>query len=228
MKKLLLALVAPMLVLAALPVGAAPPTNGGTVFNLTALANNRTYHAAYVRSLPSGAKWVDGNRLGYVCTWGFLEMGGVKVGRVGFTRLPEAAYVVVNDSGMRETSDPNSSGYTFHEWDGSPYVPSDENIPKPQRCPNDGSGVEPSYTPNPGVIGPVPVITFSFGGQTLEVRDYAGAQVNQTGSGPVWKFEIVSDSPSNVTVIGYQNGQPELAVYYQPMGAGSISSNGVS
>lgn len=224
MKKLVLALA----IILVLPLSVrALESDTDEIFHIVATANGVRYSAPYDRHLTqydSRLGWISGDRVGYTCAWTFLEYDGEKVAQVGFVRLPEADYVVVNDKHMYEAGEGLDVVY---DWGGTVRPPRPrKTVPKSEVCPS----VLESYRLADGPIGPLPRIVFSdaVDGHTLEVRNYANSVLNQTGKGPRWKFQIVQASDDRVTVIGYQNGTPELAVYYETLSpAVDLTSNGV-
>ena len=165
-------------------------------FSIMASAEGTKVKFLYLFDLPAPeAGWVAGHRVGYGCAYMFLRVGEELIGRVTFTRIE---YTKINDKYMDEAA---------RYYDGSVYTGSDHQL---NDCP---PPTEP-YVEAEGRIGPLPLMTFSDAstGETLEIRDYR--KVEQSGSGPGWKFQIVSARPQRVTVLAYQDREPILAIYY--------------
>jgi len=175
--------------------------------------------SAYIRNLPSGAEWLDGDRIAYRCAFTFLRYQGELVARVTFVRVDEAAsYAVIFDDRMHEGQ---------IAFDGSPG--SGAQTGDPGSCPA-SAGYAPLNSPRS-----VPLITFEDGAARLETRDYANVYAV---AGPNHEFRIASHGQTNadcggrvgalecVTVIAYQDGIPAVAVYYDRLSdAISMSSN---
>lgn len=177
-----------------------PPTEpaqaaGHNHFTIMVSSKGTKAEFSYQTSLPSGASWVGGDRVGYRCAYMFLIWQGQVVGRVTFTQIE---YAKVNDKFMDEGA---------RWYDGTVYTGSHHQL---NDCPRP---LEP-YADANGPIGPLPVMTFSDAatGQALEVRNYV--DVVQGGTGKPWKFQVVTARPQHVTVIGYQDGESILAIYY--------------
>jgi len=159
----------------------------------------------YRYNLPSGAGWLDGDRVAYRCAFMFLQSGGELVFRVTFTRIAE--YAVINDTYMHEG---------VRNFDGSPNPSGGQT----DFCPEPAE----AYVPLEGDPGPLPVITIAdiSTGLPLEIRNYA----NVEEVGPGVQFKIQSATPDRVTVLLYQDGLPVTAVYYDRLSdAVSLTSN---
>jgi hypothetical protein len=182
------------------------------------------YFAPYERSLSPGVGWTDGDRIGYTCAFTFLVRDGAYVGQIGFVRLPQADYVVVNDAGMREGGE-SIPDDELRGWGGMLRPPPPpKTVTKAELCPP----VLESYETPVGPIGPLPNIQFVEGLRVLETRSYANAAAQQSGRGTPWVFQIVQASNTRVTVIAYQNRVPEVAIYYESISpAVQLVSNGV-
>lgn len=161
------------------------------------------WDAVYQRSLPSGAGWRDGDRVGYACAWMFLEYEGEWVGRTTFVKVPGATYAKVNDRGMVEGQ------ITF---DGRKVDV--KQTAKVGFCKTLVSQDYVAYT------GPDerPVIQFWTPGnpEPLETRDYRNTVV---GNGI--KFRLFSATSQRVTVVAYENNLPVIVVYYDALGEGA-------
>jgi hypothetical protein len=177
-------------------------------------------HAPYDRHLTQyhpTVGWVDGDREAYNCAYMFLirdseNPSSEVLGRVTFKTIDEAAaYTVVNDRFMEEG---------VRRYDGT-YDPGSGQFNYCRRLDTE------AYEPLEGDPG-VPRIEFSdaASGQTLEVRDYTRASTQQGQQG-TWccgevaetgpAFKIVSATPDQVTVVGYKDRLPFIAVYYDRM-----------
>ena len=201
-RALLFAALTMTLLLASIPARAADDH-----FEIRVTADNVvSWTADYLRDLPSGAGWTDGDRVGYKCAYAFLMNNGVPVGRVTFTRVVAAAsYVKINDYQMVEGA---------RHYDGTPA-----NLgggPQLNECP------APSQTYT-AYAGPDqrPTITYEAGGCTvLETRSYPNI-VAGTGI----KFQQVESSDSRVTVVAYKNNLPIVVVYYDALGSTVMNSD---
>jgi hypothetical protein len=168
-------------------------------FSIGTSANGTRAHFSYLLSLPgqggAATGWTAGDRVAYRCAYAFLRSGGQLVARVTFTRIE---YTKIDDKYMDEAE---------RYYDGTSYTGTHHQL-------NDCPGATEPYVDVPGPIGPTPVVTFAdaSSGAILEVRDYSA--VRQDGSGVPWEFQIVSATPDRVTVVGYQSGEPALAIYY--------------
>jgi hypothetical protein len=168
-------------------------------FQIMANANGTKARFTYAVSLPGqggvATGWTAGDRVAYRCAYMFLRSGSQLVARVTFTRIE---YAKINDKYMDEGA---------RYYDGTPYTGSAHQL-------NDCPGATEPYVEVSGPIGPTPVVTFAdaSSGTILEVRDYS--EVTQKVGGVPWQFQIVSATPDRVVVIGYQSGEPALAVYY--------------
>lgn len=154
--------------------------------------------APYFRSLPyaSNTGWVDGDRTAYRCAYGFLEWDGNIVGRVTFTRIPEAdSYSMVNDRYMVEGT---------RWYDGTLDT---ADLSQLNDCPF------PSEAYDLAVADERPTVTFrAVSGELLEVRRYSHLL-----PGPDVTFAVVNSSPVRVTVVAYAEGLPFMVVYYDSM-----------
>lgn len=164
--------------------------------------------ATYFRNLTytAGVGWTDGDRTAYRCGYGFLMRDGVPVGRVTFTRIPEAAsYSALNDRYMVEGS---------RYYDGTRNT--NGNLSQLNDCPL------PSEAYDAQTAIERPTIRFTGAdGQLLEVRDYKKAI---PGPNITWQSVLVTSD--RVTVIAYLDGLPFMALYYDSMpGSGVVLSS---
>lgn len=156
----------------------------------------------YLRDLPSGARWLDGDRLAYRCGWTFLQWQGELVARVTFRRTSD--YIAglpitrVEDRFMAEGQ---------RAFDGTPGT--GQQTAPPAAC----AGLYPEidYPPLAGDAGPRPIIAFHdlTSGELLETRSYADQ--DEPGS----EFVIVETTPALTIVAFYESGQPVAAAYYE-------------
>ena len=163
-------------------------------------ANDWWWDANYFRNLPfaTSTGWTDGDRSGYRCFYAFLMNQGQVVGRVTFTRVPDAdAYASVSDKYMLE-------GQRYYDGTLAP-----SSAPKELgQCP---APVQ-DYTPFTGP-GQKPTITYSTtGGQLLEVRNYKALV-----TGPGVTFQQIESTDQRVTVVAYVDNLPVIVVYYDSM-----------
>lgn len=182
--------------LIALAVVAGPVGASNHQFDIMVKTDGATaWIADYQRTLPSGAGWTDGDRVGYRCAYAFLMNGGQVVGRVTFSRVSEAAaYVRINDEHMVEGA---------RHYDGT--VASGE-VSQLNECP----APTQSYTSFSG--DQRPVITYETGCAVLETRNYANLV---PGAGVT--FQQVESTDDRVTVVAYKNGLPIVVIYYDSM-----------
>lgn len=161
--------------------------------------------APYFRSLPYMANtgWVDGDRVAYRCAYGFLEWNGEIVGRVTFTRIPEAdSYSMVNDRFMESA---------VRYYDGSLNL--NPSLNQLNDCPL------PDEAYDAQVRSVRPTIRYSTAaGELVEIRRYAHLQ-----PGPDISFDLVKDTAARQTVIAYAEGLPFMTIYYDSMpGSGVV------
>lgn len=163
------------------------------------------WKAVYVRDLPSGAHWLDGDRHAYKCAYMFLEYQGQIVGRVTFTQVPGADYAWVNDKNMEE-------GVRY--YDGS-LAPAGAPIELGQ-CPPPTEAYVPSTAPDMR-----PTLAFSANGTHLETRNY-----KTIVAGPGITFRQTSKTANRITVVAYKDGLPVVVVYYDILsGNAAITSD---
>lgn len=166
------------------------------------------WNAIYLRQLALGLDtgWTDGDRSGYKCLYAFLTLDEQIVGRVTFTRVPEAAsYAVVKDENMVE-------GERY--YDGT-LAPADASIELGD-CPPPSEG----YTPHTGP-DQRPTILYSLtSGATLEIRNYKPLVV---GDGIT--FQQTSATSGRITVVAYEWGNPAIVVYYDSMSPNVVMSS---
>lgn len=174
------------------------------ITNVTIGTTVQGWTAPYKRVLPftPNTGWTDGDRVGYKCLYGFLMWNGEPVGRVTFTRIPEAgSYAMVNDRYMVEGS---------RYYDGT--VNTNRNLSQLNDCP------PPSEAYSAPSISERPIIKFTATtGELLEVRSYVNTQ-----PGPDVTFETVKVTPERVTVVASANGQPFVAIYYDSMDTSKV------
>jgi hypothetical protein len=175
-------------------------------------------NAPYLRHLSHDvptAGWVDGERAAYRCAYTFVirdtafaedPEGQELLGRVTFTRIEGAEYARVLDRYMRE-------GWRHHDGTLDPNR-GEVRQEFAEECPRDST----TYTSLEGDPGPRPIIEMQDEtGQILDVRSYVNA-ITDVGH----DFRIVSQTPERITVVGYQDAFPVVAVYYEPMNGGRV------
>ncbi len=201
---------------------------------ITAETNGSSLQAGqypYIRNLPSGAIWVDGDRKAYTCAYGFLEYGDA-VGRFTFVALDDvsgAAYSIVNDKFMLE-------GVRY--FDGSLAPPGTVQTGKKASCPT------AEYENLPPRGHQLPIVTFEDKGtgKVLEVRDYnavgfdtrhtarlvahgTGSQCRRTSVQPDAKGDTSWSAEECYTVLLYQDNVPVVAVYYDALVGMDLTSS---
>ncbi len=146
--------------------------------------------------------WLDGDRSGYRCAYGFLEHEGELVGRFTFIRVEGAGYARVIDRYMAE-------GQRY--YDGSPSLPGDSrelgDCPFPDEPYEEWDG--PDERPRVGF--------FNSDGEVLDIRDYRNTVTDTV------KFRLFSVTDSRVTVVAYEADLPIVVVYYDALGSGQIA-----
>lgn len=158
----------------------------------------RLWTATYIRVLPSGAGWLDGDRAGYRCAYMFLAHQGQIVGRVTFSRIDGVDYAVVNDKHMAE-------GERY--YDGSLAEP---EAPKELgECPRPAETYEPSTGPEERAT-----IVYWVDGVPVETRNYKVTEVR-----PGVTFQQIAKTSTRITVVGYLDGLPAMVVYYDVLAA---------
>lgn len=187
------------------------PTPVGEYYNISVNnlddldpATHQWWVAPYFRNLPyvSNTGWVDGDRVGYRCAYGFLEWEGRLVGRFTFTRLDEAAYIQVNDKFMLE-------GIRY--YDGTYDGPEDPR--QLEDCP------APSQEYLPSTVDERPTVDFvTSDGRILERRDGYKPIVH-----PDLTFDVIDGGPDHdIGVVAMADGIPGLVVYYDSLVADVI------
>lgn len=170
-------------------------------------ANDFWWNAPYYRSLPfaSNTGWTDGDRSGYRCFYAFLLNEGQVVGRVTFTRVPEAgSYASISDKYMVE-------GERYYNGTLAPA-----NAPKELgECPEPMT----AYTPATG-SDQRPIITYTLGGTLLEVRNYT-----KTVVGEGITYRQVESTDSRITVVAYKDNLPAIVIYYESMVPGLVMNS---
>jgi hypothetical protein len=189
------------------------PTPSGEHFTtlLTGVSENgpneQWWDAPYYRSLPYSPStgWTDGDRSGYRCFYAFLLNQGQVVGRVTFTRIPEAdSYASINDRYMEE-------GVRYYNGALAPA-----SAPKELgECPYPTT----AYAPATG-SDQRPTITYTLGGALLEVRNY-----KKTVVGAGITFRQVESTDSRVTVVAYKDNLPVIVIYYDSMVPGLVMNS---
>lgn len=197
MRRLALLVVA-LLALTATPALAQTAADQFDIMLINTETRTAMWVAGYDRTLSPGVGWDDGDRAGYRCAYMFLMRNGQPVGRATFIRIDgAAAYTMVNDERMVE-------GHRY--FDGTLAGP--DAPMELKECPFTEQPYEPYFGPDQR-----PVITYNQKrGAVLETRNYLN-----TVAGPGVTFRQVASTQQGVTVIGYQDGQPAVAVYYESL-----------
>jgi hypothetical protein len=170
----------------------------------------------YIRDLPSGAHWADGDRQAYRCAYMFLlDSKDRVVGRVTFAALERSrSYLRVNDRYMSESHERPVARY----YGGEPIPIDPETGLSEWNSPERGCPVATESYGRGVPEGPVPVIKFvDVRGKILETRDYSKVY-ESTSRGH--EFRIVARTPDRVTVVAYEDGAPVMAVYYDRLSSG--------
>ena len=166
--------------------------------------NEKWWDAPYYRGLPYAAStgWTDGDRSGYRCFYAFLLNQGQVVGRVTFTRVPEAdSYASINDRYMEE-------GVRY--YNGS-LAPADAPTELGD-CPTPSTAYQPATGSDQR-----PTITYTLGQTLLEVRNY-----KKTVVGAGITFRQVESTDSRITVVAYKDNLPVIVIYYDSMVPGLV------
>lgn len=194
------------------------------------------WDAPYFFDLPyvPGYGWAAGDRCAYRSVYGFLVEGGevvepfddgrrfdlqgetAVIGRFSATRLPDAAYIRVNDGFMMEgqrhfdgTFDPLAPG----TGEGSQQRGFDE-------CPDPDEAYDPYTGPDERPV----VVFWTPGGEVAEIRDY---RTTETGEGIIFHLVDADGSDGRVGVLAVDSatGLPAVVVYYDALGAGSVTAH---
>jgi len=177
-------------------------------------AKRTWWEAPYLgTNLPyaENSAWVDGDREGYRCAYGFLEHNGEIVGAFGAVRPLGQGYGKVNDRYMDEAVrylDGTLTGYSGGEITEedcqtgilSPDVDYTEVYEGPDERPRIGF--------------------FSGSGEILDIRDYTNTELQNPG-----KFRLISFD-GTTAIIGFyppQTNQAAISFYYWAMGDGQLA-----
>lgn len=155
-----------------------------------------------------GATWLNGDREGYRCGYGFITgADGESIqGRFAFVRPPNQAYGKVNDKYMEE-------GMRY--LDGSLYT---------------GEGMEITEEDCTDVLSPIDyvgacrdvderprVAFFDNAGNVLDIRDYSNTNANNV------VFNLHSFDGERATVIACEDGLVGMVVYYDALYGGQVA-----
>lgn len=185
------------------------------------------WHAPYLTTTPylGNSGWLPGDRSGYGCAYMFLQSGGQLIGRVTFaavkpprTQEPQPGfYAIVKDDGMAE-------GERFF---GGQLAPEGSN--ELGDCP----GTSVAYESAPTAADQRPRLGYWLGRDLVEIRDYTTTQAHPDLVFQVLEvinqpFQVTVPSGTytvrqRVTVASYLNGVPQVIVYYDAIGNGSLS-----
>jgi hypothetical protein len=165
---------------------------------------------------PGGGAWIDGDRQGYQCGYGFIvdangETASAEniVGRFAFVRAPDAAYGKVIDRYMEEAE---------RYLDGTPtpyYGTNFKEIPE-EDCTDVRSDIDYANA-CVGVDQRPRVAFFDADGNVLDIRDYSNTVANNV------IFNLHSFDGTRATVIACEDGLVGMLVYYDALYDGQIA-----
>lgn len=156
---------------------------------------------------PGQGAWIDGDREGYRCAYGFIEGADGEIdGRFAFVRPPNQAYGKVNDKYMDEAV--RYLDGTLTNLDGN-EIPDED-------CTDVLSDIDYNGACRPVDERPR-VAFFDQGGNVLDIRDYSNTDANNV------IFNLHSFDGSRATVIACEDGLVGMIVYYDAMGDGTIA-----
>lgn len=196
------------------PYGGGPYKDGGGYDIMAINADTGTvwWVAPYWgdNGLPytDGATWLDGDREGYRCGYGFItDASGWDIhGRFAFVRPPDQAYGKVNDKYMDEAE---------RYLDGTPTTFEGNEIPD-EDCTDVLSDIDYEGACRP--VDERPRVAFFDGaGKVLDIRDYTNTDANNVN------FNLHAFDGQRATVIACEDGQVGMIVYYDAMGSGQIA-----
>lgn len=153
--------------------------------------------AEYSRSLEGGGVWLDGDRVGYRLVYGFADCNTANKGlnlRAAAFGYGDGADTAIFDRYMDEGE---------RRWGGA--VEPDGVIPAKES----NAPVRESH--GAGFATSVPVIELFSGDRICEIRDYHNV-VDQADN---VTFAVVSESPTEVIVGWYIDGEPAVEFYYE-------------
>jgi hypothetical protein len=186
--------------------------NGGyTIIASNAATGTVWWSADYLgTNLPyqPGSKWIDGDRQGYACGYGFIVAADGSIdGRFAFVRPPNQAYGKVNDRYMSE-------GQRY--LGGSINTAGGQEI-QDEDCTDVLSDIDYTNACRPVDERPR-VAFFDVDGEVLDIRDYTNTDATNV------VFNLHSVSENRVTVIACEDGLVGMIVYYDSMGDGQVAA----
>lgn len=155
-----------------------------------------------------GATWLDGDREGYRCAYGFITGpdGDTIQGRFAFVRPADQAYGKVNDKYMDEAE---------RYIDGSLYTGGGMEITE-ENCTDLRSSID--YTGTCRDVDERPrVAFFDAAGNVLDIRDYSNTNANNV------IFNLHSFDGERATVIACEDGLLGMIVYYDALYGGQVA-----
>ncbi len=189
-------------------------------FDCDQFGSNKWWEAPYFgTNLPytPGYAWVDGDRQGYKCAYGFLQdvSSGELIGRWAAVLTPDAeAYGKVNDAYMDE-------GVRYYDGELANEGGAELQDPnKASEC-TDILSKNIDYTiPNNGPDERPRIGFFNSQGQVVDIRDYSNTALGSPG-----KFKLMSFNGKEAIVGFYpaQNDLPAVSFYYTAFGSGQIA-----
>lgn len=188
-------------------------------FNCDEFGSNYWWDAPYLgTNLPyaPGYAWVDGDRQGYTCAYGFLQDldTGELIGRWAALLPPDAvAYGKVNDRFMSE-------GVRY--YDGELANEGGQELSDPNKaseCHDILSSKIDYDAVNNGPDERPRIGFFNGAGQIVDIRDYSNTTLGSPG-----KFKLLSASTKEAVVGFYpaQNNKAAITFYYTAMGSGQL------
>lgn len=171
------------------------------------------YHGDTLPYQPD-TRWLDGDREGYSCAYGFLERGDEIVGRFTATRIEGAAYAKVNDRDMGEAE---------RYYDGTPFGGDTGEIPD-ESCVNEAAALSSIDYTDPEVCARPderPRIVFWDDGDVLEIRDYRNTVLHSDEGKFVW----LGVEDNRATVAFCVEEGPAIAFYYDGLGDGIVTGD---
>ncbi|HUP17703.1 MAG TPA: hypothetical protein VM848_16860 [Acidimicrobiia bacterium] len=179
----------------------------------------------YLFELPyqTGYGWGIGDRISYLCSYGHLIEGGVKVGEDVEGGLPVGRFAVTvleESSGYMLI---NGAGHGNRFFDGTENTGTAVQLYPNQFC-HDLDGIhQGSYEPSDGVAE-TPLILFrNADGQVVEIRDYRNTAVGVPGVH--FQLTDADGSDGTVAVVAYgPDNIPGAVVYYSGLNGGTVEA----
>ncbi len=189
-------------------------------FDCEQFGSNHWWDAPYLgTNLPytTGYAWVDGDRQGYSCAYGFLQdlSTGELIGRWAALLPPGAeAYGKVNDRFMSE-------GVRYYDGELANEGGNELSDPnKASECYDILSDDIDYEAVNTGADERPRIGFFNGAGQIIDIRDYSNTALSSPG-----KFKLLAWD-GNEAVVGFypaQNNKAAVTFYYTAMGSGQLA-----